>query len=243
MESLTMAEGSPLTSPFAKRFLELKSLTRARLDTALWVCCCFISRVLSPAWDSVSGCCRGSGKASKTPALHPRVAQDLLQLRPVRGVLGQAPADQMLALWGEKADSAGHWQKAPAQPSPAPAGPGPRCLCSGLRRPPERLCPAGRERHGGTRPPPLAARATLTPWARATSRGRPWGQINVVCSCVRAAACQSRLLGAGDQPGETCRQKKSCSSTMAWSSLKGRLPQTMTYSSTPRDQTVAAWPW
>lgn len=57
--------------------------------------CCFPS----PAWDGVTGCCRGSGKASKTAAVHPGVEQDLLQRRPVRGVLGQTPADQVLARW------------------------------------------------------------------------------------------------------------------------------------------------
>lgn len=103
----------------------------------------FYFSALSPAWDSVAGCCRGSGKASKkTPAPHPRVAQDLLQRGPVRGLLGQAPADQVLAVWGEKAESARHWQKAPARLLPAPAEAGPRCQRPEL--------PLAGERHGRT---------------------------------------------------------------------------------------------
>lgn len=60
------------------------------------------------------------------------------------------------------------------------------------------------------------------------------------CAVPSAKAC---LLEAGHQPGETCCPKKSCPDTMSRSSWKGMFPQTMTYSSTPRDQMVAEWPW
>ena len=194
--------------------------------------------VLGPAWDVAAGCCRGCGKASETPAPQPRVAQDVLQLWPVRGVLGQTPADQIFTRWGEKAESAGQWQKAPAQQPPEPVGPDP--LCPGR---------AG-ERHGGTRPPPSATRAALSPAARPPAAAGPRGHTEVPPSSVRArpgcalpSPAKGCLLEAGYQPGETWCLKKSCPDTMSWSFLKGRLPQTMTYSSTPRDQMVAEWPW
>lgn len=60
------------------------------------------------------------------------------------------------------------------------------------------------------------------------------------CALPSAKAC---LLEAAHQPGETCCLKKTCPRMMSRVSRKGMLPHTMTYSSMPRDQMVAAWPW
>ncbi|RLV61981.1 hypothetical protein DV515_00019808 [Chloebia gouldiae] len=53
-----------------------------------------------------------------------------------------------------------------------PLGPGPRRECSGPHRLPTGSAPCG-ERHGGTGPPPLATRATLTPSGPATPAAGP----------------------------------------------------------------------
>lgn len=65
-------------------------------------------------------------------ASQPAVVENVFQRRPVRGAHGQTPPDEMLALWGEKPETAGQLEKVLVHIVPLSAEPRPCWVCSEL---------------------------------------------------------------------------------------------------------------